>query len=428
MRSWKRLAAALGAAALVSIGVSARASPVELTFRFNDPEQKEMRAALDSFELANPGIKVNLERMAWKDARDQFLREAAVGEGPDVVHIAFVWAKEMGQAGALLPLDAIVKQSPPGQGLSDFVAMDLATGKDGNLYALPWTTDTWAMVYRTDLLQQAGVAALPGTWDELRAASRQIHAKTGKAGFGFPAGSAASGSIWFLANYLWWSNGKALVVENGKSFAMGVSPTDISATMSYFKSYLDDGDTPKSMLGVSDWADPAIVRGLVDGSIGIGVMPPASFRQVIDAYVAMHPGEKPPFASGPIPRGTMIGTSHLGGRMLGINANTKHATEAWRLVEFLSRKGLFTSAYKSQFPAQRSLLQEIDFGPEMKGFAEQMQHARSWGAYADGPAAMGTMWNLTGRAFGAALSGQTSVDQAAADLASQIKKLVETGR
>ena len=114
--------------------------------------------------------------------------------------------------------------------------------------------------------------------------------------------------------------------------------------------------------------------------------------------------------------------------MLGINAGTKHAAEAWKLIEFLNDKTLFTGAYKSQFPAQRSLLQTIDFGPEMKGFGEQMQHARTWGAYAEGPAAMGTMWNLTGRAFGAALSGQTPVEQAATDLVAQIRKLVETGR
>jgi multiple sugar transport system substrate-binding protein len=428
--AWTRRAATIGAA--MGLGVlmsgSALAAPVEITFRFNDPEQKEMRAALDSFEAANPGIKVNMERMAWKDARDQFLREAAVGEGPDVVHIAFVWTKEMGEAGALLPLDALVKGSAPPVKLDDFIAMDLATGKDGKLYGLPWTMDTWAMVYRSDLLKQAGVSAPPATWEELRAASRAVRVATGKAGFGFPAGSAASGSLWFLANYLWWSNGKALVERDGAGFRMGVGPADIASAMAYYKSYLDDGDTPKSMLGVSDWGDPAIMRGLVDGSIAIGIMPPASFKGVTDAYAAANPGKAPPFVSGPVPRGSMVGTSHLGGRMLGINAGTKHAAEAWKLVQFLNDKALFTGAYKSQFPAQKSLLQTIDFGADMKGFAEQMQHARTWGAYSDGPAPMGTMWNLTGRSFGAALSGQQTVDQASADLAGQLKKLIEAGR
>ena len=429
MGNWKRLAAALSAAAFVSLGVTvASAAPVEITFRFNDPEQAEMRAALDSFEKANPGIKVNLESMAWKDARNQFLREAAVGEGPDVVHIAFVWAKEMGKAGALLPLDDIVKANPPGKGLSDFIAVDLATGQDGKLYALPWTTDTWAMVYRSDVMKEAGIDALPKTWQELKAASDQIHAKTGKTGFGFPAGSASSGSIWFLANYYWWANGKALVVQQNNEFALGVGASDVATAMNYFKGFLDDGSTPKSMLAVSDWADPVIVRGLVDGSIGMAIMPPASFREVMAAYKKAHPDETLPFTSGPVPSGTNVGTTHLGGRMLGINANTKHSAEAWKLVQFLNDKGLFSGAYKTQFPAQRSLLQTVDFGPGMGGFAEQMQHTRPWGAYADGPAAMGTMWNITDRTFGAALSGQTSVDQAASEEIDQIKKLMAGGK
>jgi multiple sugar transport system substrate-binding protein len=423
---WKGFAtiacAAVLAAAVGSRSASA-ADSVTLTFRFNDPEQKEMRAALDEFEKANPGIKVNLERMAWKDARDQFLREAAVGETPDVIHIAFVWAKEMGEAGALLPLDDIAKQAPPGKGLSDFIAMDLATGKDSKIYALPWTVDTWAMVYRRDLLDAAGLKELPHGWAALRAASHEIFAKTGKTGFGFPAGSAASGSLWFLANYHWWSNGKALIVNDSKGFRLGVAKDDVAATMRYFKSYLDEGDTPKSMLGVSDWGDPAIIRGLVDGSISIGIMPPATYREAINAFATANPGKPVPFVSGPVPSGTTVGTSHLGGRMLAVSATTKHPEEAWKLVQFLNSPSIFTGAYKTQFPAQRSLLQSVDFGPEMKGFAEQLTHARPWGAYADGPYAMGSMWNITGRAFGAALSGQRSVDDAAGDMLDQIAKL-----
>ncbi|MEC7164826.1 MAG: extracellular solute-binding protein [SAR324 cluster bacterium] len=79
---------------LLTIKNSALAE-IELSFRFNDAGQKEMRAALDKFEQMNPGIKVELQRIAWGSAREQVLREAAVGEGPDVVHIAQVWHRSM---------------------------------------------------------------------------------------------------------------------------------------------------------------------------------------------------------------------------------------------------------------------------------------------------------------------------------------------
>lgn len=422
MKKWQCLFVALA----LSLGVggwstSSVAKTINLTFRFNDPEQKAMRAALDTFEKENPGIKVKLESIAWGDARNQFLREAATGTGPDVVHIAFVWAKEMAQAGAILPLGPEIKSNPPAGGLKDYIGTDLARGKNGKLYALPWTVDTWAMVYRTDLLKKAGIGALPKTWQDLQADSKIIHDKTGKTGFGFPAGSASSGSIWFLANYYWWGNGKTLVKQQGDKFSVGVDAADVASAMTYFKTFLDNGSTPKSMLSASDWSDPSIIRGLVNGNIAIGIMPPATFRQVLDAYKAAHPGAPVPFTSGPVPSGSKGEASHLGGRMLAINANTAHPKAAWKLIQFLNSKAVFAGAYRSQFPARRSLLKSIDFGKAMKGFAVQMQHTRTWGAYANGPVPIGTLWNLTDRAFGAALSGQTAVQSAAADYVKQVE-------
>lgn len=125
----------------------------DLTFRVNDPDANGIRAALDVFQKQNPGIHVKLEQMAWAEAMPQFLREAAVGTGPDVVHIAFVWTKEMAAAGALLPLD---KHIAADGGSSDYIAMDLATGRDGHAYAVPWTMDCWAMVYRTEPAEAGG--------------------------------------------------------------------------------------------------------------------------------------------------------------------------------------------------------------------------------------------------------------------------------
>ena len=95
--------------AMVLMVLATFASAIELSFRFNDPEAREMRAALDQFEQENPGIKVELQTIAWGQSRAQFLREAAVGEGPDVVHIACVWPRDMGSAGALHPLNEFIK-------------------------------------------------------------------------------------------------------------------------------------------------------------------------------------------------------------------------------------------------------------------------------------------------------------------------------
>ncbi|MGO7638822.1 extracellular solute-binding protein, partial [Rhizobium leguminosarum] len=42
-----------------------------------------------------------------------------------------------------------------------------------------------------------------------------------------------------------------------------------------------------------------------------------------------------PLLTAPIPKGTDKRISHLGGRALGINPNTKHHKEAWEFVKYL---------------------------------------------------------------------------------------------
>ena len=425
MRNRAQRLAALVLVSLLAVG-PALADTVNLTFRFNDTEEKELRSALDQFEQQNPGIKVTLQRIGWRDARDQFLREAAVGQGPDVVHMAQVWVKEMGKAGALLALNDLVKQSPPGSGFDDFMAQDLAQNKEGRIYGLPWTTDTWAMVYRTDLLKQAGITKLPDTWKELHDDSALVKQRTGKAGFGFPAGGSASGAIWFLANFYWWSDGKAMVVQKPDgTYGMNLTVADIADAMRYFKSYITEGHNPTSNLSASDAHDPAILKALVTGQQAMAAMPPNTYKQVLDTYREAHPGAPVPFVSGPFPKGTVTRSSMVGGRMLGINVNTKHSAEAWKLVKYLASEPIFTKYYTTQFPAQRSLLQKVDWSPELKGFAEQLGYARTWGPYSDGPAPIGALWNATGRAFSAALSGQRSEQEAAQELVATVTKLMQ---
>lgn len=427
MKRWTLRLAALLLGIVVAIGPATAQNVVNLTFRFNDTEEKELRSALDQFEKQNPGIKVALQRIGWRDARDQYLREAAVGQGPDVVHVAQVWVKEMGSAGALLPLNDLMKKAPLPNGFGDFVAQELAQNKQGQIFGLPWTTDTWAMVYRTDILNEAGIAKLPETWAELHDASAQIYKRTGKAGFGFPAGGSASGAIWFLANFYWWSNGKAMVVQKPDgTYGMNLTAADIAESMRYFKSYLTEGHNPTSNLSASDAHDPAILQALITGRQAIGTMPPNTYKQVLESYVAANPGKPLPFVSGPFPKGTVTRTSMIGGRMLGINVNSKHPAEAWKLVEYLATEPIFTKYYTTQFPAQRSLLKKVDWSPELKGFAEQLGYARTWGPYSDGPASIGSMWNATGRAFSAALSGQRSEQEAAEELLQTVSKLMKS--
>ncbi|WDR03961.1 sugar ABC transporter substrate-binding protein [Devosia algicola] len=355
------------AGTVLAMGAGSVLADANLVFRFNDSERDEMRAALDEFEAANPGIKVELQTIAWNDARDQFLRESAVGQGPDVVHIAFVWTQEMAEAEAIMPLDELTKYGELPNGFDDFIATDL-TMYEGKAYGLPWTADTWAMVYRTDVLADAGIDDLPTTWADLRKDSEIIKEKTGKTGFSFPAAN----QVWFPANYYLWSNGGSFIEADGNGgYKVGATREQIADDMNYFKGYIDDGLAPRSILSIDEPQDPALMQGLLDGSQAMALMPTNTYRQLLGAYEQAHPDEKIPFNSGIMMAGSQAPQTHLGGRTLAVNANTEHPEEAWKLVQFLSSAPIFEKYYTNQFPAQKSLLSKIEYRPEELGFAKE---------------------------------------------------------
>jgi multiple sugar transport system substrate-binding protein len=175
----------------------AASAQTTITFRFNDPESAQMRQALDLFEKQNSDIKVTLQRVSWGEAQQQYLREAAAGTGPDVAQVAQVWTRSFGDASALRPLDDLIAKTGIGvAGWDSFVVRDLAVGADGKVYGIPWTVDTFAMVYNKDLLAAAGYP-IPEDLVPSRARSLAVHRKTGVAA-GLFCGRWGTPGIWFI--------------------------------------------------------------------------------------------------------------------------------------------------------------------------------------------------------------------------------------
>jgi multiple sugar transport system substrate-binding protein len=373
------LAVVFGVVLLAGLTPSVAPAQVRITFRYAFPDGDVIRDAMGDFEKKHPGIKVNLQRSSFSEARDQLVREAAVGGGPDVAHLAFVWVRDLGIAGALAPLNDLVASKGLGQGWDDFVAANLTYGDGGKFYGVPWATDTWAMVYNRKVLQEAGISRTPETWDELRQASRQIKQRTGKTGFGFPGGAGGNNSIWFLSNFYWWSDGGTLVDQDASGkYVPGITPEKIAQVFRYWDSYFKEGHNPKGNLAIAPIFDPQILEPMARGEQGIAIMPLFTYITFVSDWRKRNPSQELPFYSAPTPHGSGKPTTHLGGQSLGVNAHTKHPDEAWKLVQYLTSWEFFQTHYKNYFPAQKSLLARMKFPPELTGFQQQFALARSW--------------------------------------------------
>ena len=409
---------------MLAVGVAG--ADTTITFRFNDPEAPQMRQALDVFEKENSGIKVEMQRVTWGDAQQQYLREAAVGTAPDVAQLAQVWPRSFAAAGALRPLDDLIAKTNIGvAGWDQYIARDMQQGPDGKTYGIPFTVDTFAMVYNKDLLKEAGYDEFPKTWKDLRAASLAVYKKTGKTGFDFAAGSCGTPAIWFYLNFYWWSHGWNLIDKKPDGqFFMNITPEQIAEGFDYYNQFLKDGDDPKANLSICLWSAPEIVEDMVSGKAAMASVPDAVAIQIVNSFKQRFPGQPVPFVAALHPSDVSGSKTFYGGRSLAISANSQQVDADWKLIRFLNQPDpTFTKYYTNYVQPQKPVLNYDRMPAEIApGFTAQIKEARTWGPYGLGPVAIPFMWNATGRAAGSVFIGEKTSKEAAQGLYDAIAK------
>lgn len=420
MKRLRVVVAAVSAVALMAVagcgggngGSGSGTGPVTLTFRQFDPSSETvgLQAAVKAWNSSHPNVQVKMETLSGDNVAQQFAREANSGSGPDVEQIANVNVKDLAKPKILMPLDSLAAKSAPETPLDKYLALDLARFS-GKTWALPWTVDTYALAYRPDELKSAGLK-VPTTWPQLASESAKLTASgKSRSGFCFPGASGPGAGQWFPINYYLWSHQAALVKNDGGSWQVGVSQDQLASTIDYFHSLFTSGATAKSFIAVQDMTDPQIVNGLVQGTCAMTMMPPQTFRQAR--------ADDKNLLTAPMPDGLVDGATHLGGRMLGINASTKHPQQAWDFIRFLNSSEAFT--HIDQYPAATTVLDKMKAPAGEQGFQQQLPHAVTFGKYIAGPVPVTTLQKITNAQFGAVYSGQKDSQAAAQSIISQIQ-------
>jgi multiple sugar transport system substrate-binding protein len=162
---------------------------------YSDQTQGLWQDVIDGFEDAHPDIQVELEVQSWDNLESVISTKVQSGEAPDIYN----GGPFAGFAadGLLYAADDVT--SP--ETLSDFQESFLANEQlGGTTYALPFIASARALFVNNALLEQAGVASPPTTWDELLDAAVKVSALgNGVAGYGMPLGSEeaqAEAAVW----------------------------------------------------------------------------------------------------------------------------------------------------------------------------------------------------------------------------------------
>lgn len=236
---------------------------------YSDATQGLWEDVIAGFEDANPDISVELEVQSWDNLESVVATKIQGGQAPDIYNggpFAGFAADEL-----LYPVEEVVSPDT----YADFQDSFLANAEvDGTAYALPLIASARALFVNNALLEQAGVAAPPTTWDELLDAATKVSAiGGGVAGYGMPLGSEeaqAEAAVWLWGGGGTFGDASAITVDDPSNLP---GAEQIKKMIDAGATQADPGSTNRSPL----------MDIFVQGKIGMQVGLPPTVGQIADA-------------------------------------------------------------------------------------------------------------------------------------------------
>jgi multiple sugar transport system substrate-binding protein len=206
-----------GAAALVGSGCGDQPRSIKVVIaEYSRDHTRPFWQALAEQYTKQTGVKVDLQVIDWNSIDQQVSTMIQTNQPPDVLNLnAFSsYAKD----GLLYSGDEVL--SPRTR--EDFLPAFAEGGTyGGKLYGFPILASARAFFYNRDLLERAGVAAPPRTWDEFVSAAKRVQALGGGViGYALPLGpeeAQAEWAIWMWNNGGDWKAGTAWAINSAKN-------------------------------------------------------------------------------------------------------------------------------------------------------------------------------------------------------------------
>lgn len=311
-------------------------------------DEQLIKPYIDSFETANPGIRVELRQFAGPtDFSFQSFSETA--------DLFFWWDDALAQpeiGAAALDLQPLI-DADLAFNLADYPAGLLGLYRnDGRLYGLPQSVYLAHIGYNADLFAATGVPVPAPGWtvDEFVALANQFASNPeGATRYGFTSTDIAEGLTWFVA-----SRRAPLVLGEGDELRPNYSDPQVRAALQEGLDLIRTA-SPRTYINYS----PATYNrvdtshaSLVGGSVAMWWDAGFSFSPNVD---------QPTFQRGmlPLPLDSAgIFDQSFSTVGLHISAKTAHPDAAWRLLKFLSTE---VPTRYSGFPARTSLAESEAF-------------------------------------------------------------------
>lgn len=336
------------------------ASGDAITFWYMGDSTSGIDPLIEEF-TAETGIQVNVQSIPWQNLSEKLLTAIASQSGPDVMQTAVSRTAELVTADAIIDMTGYVDGV---EGFSKdrfFDASYESLKMNDKYYGVPWITDVYCNVYRTDIFAEAGWDTYPTTWDEFKQACKDIKEKTGITPFMI----GAANNYNELFNYPFQA-GSAAVTEDRQAV---FNQKEYVEAMEYLNSFYEEGLADRVWDGVANYVK------LTNGEIA------ACFGGTWEAsQMAANSEMDGKWAVAQWPAGPTNNNSVYAGSNLVIPTWTTNEDAAVKLIEFLTRTEnmLKYNELSGSLPAVRDAWEDPKLAddPVLSVFGAQIEHAQ----------------------------------------------------
>jgi multiple sugar transport system substrate-binding protein len=370
LRSLRLCGGAVAVLALVGCGDKGTGDVVTLRFWGLGREGEVVQVLVNDFEKEHPGVRVRVQQIPWSAAHEKLLTAHVGDAAPDLAQLGNTWIPEFEALRALVPLDSFLQASPTVDSAHFFPGIWETNVIEGATYGIPWYVDTRVVFYRKDLLEQAGFATFPETWEQWIAAMRAIKRQVGPHRYPIYLPS----NEWHQPVILGMQAGSQLLKDQG-SYATFTEPEFKRAFDFYIQLYRDSLAPIK---GLNDVANP--YQEFERGYFAMWITGPWNLGEFANR---LPDSMQQRWATAPLPGpdGPASRVSLAGGSSVVLFRSSKHQKEAWQLIEFLSRPEQQQRFYEltGDLPARADAWNDslINSDANRRAFWEQLQRVQA---------------------------------------------------
>lgn len=282
------------------------------------------------FEAQNPDIKVVMEYVGYDYVHDKIVTGmAATPPAYDAAMIDVIWPDEFIKAGYLLDVtNRVTADMKSGM----FPASWNGVTRNGKIYGMPWLMDVKYFMYNKEILQKAGIAAPPTTWEELVEQAKLIK-QQGLAEYPIVWSWNQKEGVVCDFTVLLFGNGGAFLDANGKPVFNNDKGVQV---LTWMKQTIDDGLSNPGSISSDEMA---VEADFLAGKAAFAVNWLFQYSDSNDSSKSQIVGQTafapmPVFAAGAA--AGIKGSSVDGSSAFAIMATTPYPDQTWKFLTYLA--------------------------------------------------------------------------------------------